>query len=211
MYGLIESVLNQEKPMDSFTLFPEKEIDRAGHISKEFLDRGIRSFKAACEYVHNLPYGYNSDRDDSMILFKEGYGSCTTKHAVIAMLAQELGLPILKNIGIYAMTEVLVTGTAAILGKHKLPYLPMIHCFLAYDRFRVDLTEGNANGKNGPIDRLIFTIPVQPNIPAKQEYLIYRNALKEHILERREFEGVELKTILLAREEGLALLKDNLH
>ena len=77
--------------MDSFTLFPEKEIDRAGHISKIFLDRGIHSFKAACEYVHNLPYGYNSDRDDSMILFKEGYGSCTTKHAVIAMLARAIG------------------------------------------------------------------------------------------------------------------------
>ena len=59
--------------MDSFTLFPEKEIDRDGHISKIFLDRGIHSFKAACEYVHNLPYGFNSDRDDSMILFKEGY------------------------------------------------------------------------------------------------------------------------------------------
>jgi len=197
--------------MDSFTLLPEKDIDRDGDISKIFLDRGIQSFRAACEYVHKLPYGYNSDRDDSMILFKEGYGSCTTKHAVVATLALELGLPIMKHIGIYAMTEVLVTGTAAILEKHKLPYLPMIHCFLAYNRFRVDLTEGNANGKNGPIDRLIFTIPVQPNIPAKEEYLIYRNALKEHILKRKEFEGVELKTILLAREEGLALLKANLH
>ena len=86
----------------------------------------------------------------------------------------------------------------------------MIHCFLVYDRFRVDLTEGNVNGKNGPIDELLFAVAVQANIQAKEEYLIYRNALINDILKRGEFDGVELKTILLAREEGLVLLKDNL-
>ncbi len=33
-----------------------------------------------------------------MILFKEKMGSCTTKHAVIATLAEELKLPVQKNI-----------------------------------------------------------------------------------------------------------------
>jgi len=211
IWVFIESVFSKEELMDPFTLLPEKKIALNGEIAKKFLELGIPSFRAACEYVHKLPYGYNSDRDDSMILFKQGIGTCTTKHAVIATLARELGLPIVKNIGIYAMTEILVTGTAAILGKHNLPYLPMIHCFLVYDRFRVDITEGNDNGKNGPIDQLIYSVAVQPNIPAKEEYLIYRNALKGKILKRKEFEGVELKTILLAREEGLALLKANLH
>lgn len=197
--------------MDPLRVFPDRKIAPCGDIAKKFKELGIASFKAACEYVHNLPYGYNSNRDDIMILFREGLGSCTTKHAVIATLALELGLPIAKNIGIYAMTEELVSGTAAILGKHTLPYLPMAHCFLVYDRYRVDLTEGNANGKNGPIDQLIVTAPVQPNIPAKEEYLIYRNALKDSILKRKEFQNVKLKTILLAREEGLALLKANLN
>lgn len=196
--------------MDPFNLLPEKKIEPAGDISKKFLQLGIDSFQAACGYVHHLPYGYNSDRDDGMILFKEGCGSCTSKHAVIATLAEESGLPVAKNIGIYAMTEALVSGTAAILEKYDLPYLPMIHCFLVYDRYRIDLTEGNANGKNGPIERLLYTAAVQPNIPAKDEYLIYRDALKNEILRRPEFRAVELKTILLAREEGLKLLKDNL-
>ena len=167
--------------MDPYSVFPDPKIDPRGDIAKKFMDLGIASFGAACAYVHNLPYGYNSNRDDIMVLFKEGHGSCTTKHAVIATLARELGLAIEKNIGIYAMTEELVTGTAAILGARALPYLPMIHCFLAYDRFRVDLTEGNANGKNGPIDQLLYSAPVDPNISAKQEYLIYRNALKDTI------------------------------
>jgi hypothetical protein len=144
-----------------------------------------------------------------MILFAENYGSCTTKHAVIATLAVELQLPIEKSIGIYAMTEDLVTGTQPILKKYELPFVPMVHCFLVYKDYRVDLSEGNRNGKNGPIDYFLHTESVQPNISAKDEYLLYRRALKDSILTRKEMQGIDLKRILKAREEGLALLRAN--
>jgi hypothetical protein len=193
--------------MDPYTVFPNKAIIKSGEISNQFLSIGIKAFMDACDYVHNLPYGYNSDRDDLMILFKEKMGSCTTKHAVIATLAAELDLPINKSIGIYPMTETIVTGTDSILNKYDLPYIPMIHCFLKYRDHRVDLTEGNQNGKNQPIEILLFTAKVQPNISAKDEYILYRQALKERILRRDELKGVDIKRILHAREEGLAHLK----
>jgi hypothetical protein len=145
-----------------------------------------------------------------MILFKEKMGSCTTKHAVIATLASELLLPIQKSIGIYPMTEAIVTGTDHILNRYSLPYVPMIHCFLAYGQYRVDLTEGNANGKNRPIDTFLYTEAVIANISAKDEYLIYRRALEDPILKRSELQGKSMKMILHAREEGLDLLKSNL-
>ncbi len=85
----------------------------------------------------------------------------------------------------------------------------MIHCFLTDGEHRVDLTEGNANGKNRPIDDFLTTETVIPNIAGKDEYLKYRNALKEHILKRTEFQVIDLKTVLHAREEGLNLLKAN--
>lgn len=195
--------------MDSYSNFPDTTITPGGVVSDRFLNLGIESFHKACRYVHELPYGYNSDKDDLLILFKEKMGTCTTKHAVIATLAVEIGLPIEKNIGIYAMTEKIVTGTDNILKKYDLPYVPMIHCFLAGDGHRVDLTEGNANGKNRPIDEFLYTEKVIPNISAKDEYLKYRNALKDRILARREFQGVGIKGILHAREEGLELLKNN--
>ena len=157
--------------------------------------------------MHELPYGYNSDRDDLMILFKEKMGSCTTKHAVIATLAVELDLPVAKHIGIYAMTEAIVTGTDRILQQYGLPHLPMIHCFLVHGRYRVDLTEGNHNGKNRPIDEMLYTEAVTPTIPAKAEYLKYRQALKGLIRDREELQGIDIKTILHAREAGLALLR----
>jgi hypothetical protein len=171
---------------------------------------GTNGFIDACRYVHELPYGYNTDRDDLMILFKEKFGSCTTKHAVIATLAAELGLPIEKAVGIYAMTEEIVTGAGRIIDRYGLPYVPMLHCFLVYDDHSVDLTEGNSNGKKRSIEDFLYTEKVVPNISAKDEYLLYRRALKDFILTKNEHKGIDLKNILKAREEGLALLKANI-
>lgn len=196
--------------MDNYTAFPDAAVGEAGPVSHRFLQMGICGFRDACRYVHRLPYGYNSDRDDPMILFKEGFGSCTTKHAVIASLAAELGLEIEKHIGIYAMTEEIVAGAGRITEKYDLPCVPMLHCFLACGQHRVDLTEGNRNGKKKPVDEFLYTSRVEPNISARDEYLLYRKALKERLLTGAVFEGADLRRILKAREEGLALLHDNI-
>jgi hypothetical protein len=197
--------------MDNFTVFPNAAIKAAGPVSGKFLNLGIKGFIDACRYVHELPYGYNSDRDDLMILFREKLGSCTTKHAVIATLAAESGLPIEKVIGIYAMTEEIVTGSGKIIDQYGLPYVPMLHCFLVYREYRVDLTEGNHNGKKRSIEDFLYTKKVIPYISAKDEYLLYRKALKDDILIHKELNGIALKNILKAREEGLVLLKANIH
>jgi hypothetical protein len=197
--------------MDELTVFPDRPITNVAIVSAKFLSLGMNSFIDACRYVHDLPYDYNSDRDDLMILFKENKGTCTTKHAAIATLAAELNLPIEKNVGIYAMTEEIVTGTNEILAKHNLPYVPMVHCFLVYGEYRVDLSEGNNNGKNRSIEDFLYSQRVEPNISAKDEYLLYRKALKDHILTRKEMEGVDIKQILHAREESLKRLKHNIN
>jgi len=196
--------------MDKLTVFPDKPLSNAGIISSKFLSLGIKSFNQACRYVQELPYGYNSNRNDLMILFKEKKGTCTTKHAVIATLAKELNLSIEKSIGIYTMTEEIVTGTDEILKERHLPYVPMIHCFLVYGQYRVDLSEGNNNGKNRSIEEFLYTQRVEPNLSEKAEYLLYRKALKDSILNRKEMKGVEIAQILRAREQGLHLLKKNI-
>jgi hypothetical protein len=196
--------------MEQYDVFPNPPIVNRDVISKKFRSLGITTFWNACEYVHRLPYGYNSNRDDIMILFKEGYGTCSTKHAVIAVLAEELAIPVVRMFGIYAMKEDLVTGADHILVKFKLPYVPMIHCFLAYGFHWVDLTEGNDNGKNHPIKDFIYTKKVVSNLSEKSEYLIYRTALVNHILPREETKDLELSNVLRARSEGVALLKSKL-
>jgi len=196
--------------MDTYTVFPNPTIYKKGIISEKFTSLKIKTFWDACTYVHDIPYGYNSTTDDILILFKEGYGSCTTKHAVIATLAEELSIPVHKMIGIYSMNEEVVTGTNLILDKYHLPYLPMIHCFLVYDSYQVDLTEGNNNGKNHSIEDFLFTEKVIPNFSEKDEYLLYRKALKNHILIKKEMEGITMNDVLHARIEGIKLLRSKI-
>lgn len=193
--------------MEKFTVLPDESLTEAGAMSRKFLELGVKSFHEACKYVHELPYGYNSDREDMMILFRENKGSCTTKHGVIAELAGELGLPVVKTIGIYPLDEEIVTGAGRILSKYSLAYLPLVHCFLESGDHRVDLTEGNDNGKNKPLEHFLYTEKVKPFISGRDEYLIYRRVLKEDILNREEMKGIDLRRILYAREEALALLR----
>jgi hypothetical protein len=196
--------------MDEISVFPDKKIENTGVVSKKFLSLDINTFQDACRYVHQLPYGYNSNKDDVMVLFKEKMGTCTTKHMVIATLAREMHLPVTKTICIYAMTEEIVTGTDDILNKYDLPYVPMIHCFLEFDQYRVDLTEGNNNGKNRSIEEFLYTQKLIPNITAKDEYRLYRQALTDKVLSRGEMAHADMKTVLHAREEGVTLLKANI-
>jgi hypothetical protein len=196
--------------METLTVLPDTPITDSGAMAKKFLELGVSGFRAACDYLRQLPYGYNSDRDDPMIAFKEKMGTCTTKHAVAATLAIELNLPVAKHIGIYAMTETIVENAGEILIRFGMPYVPMVHCFLQYESHRVDLTEGNRNGKKCAIDDFLFTAAVAPDISAKQEYLLYRQTLEQKILKRGEMNGVKIKQVLQAREAALELLKQNI-
>jgi hypothetical protein len=194
--------------MDSYNYLPNTEIRHVGILSKKFLELGITSFRAACDYVHNIEYGYNSDYDDKMIFFKEKKGSCTSKHAVIAGLAEELNIPLYKYVGIYKFTEEISSRANNILEKYNLPYVPMLHCFLVYKDYRFDLTEGNNNGKKKAIEKFIHIEKVDPFISRKDEYRIFRKVLKEKIVS--SLKDIKERNLLKAREESIALLKNNI-
>jgi len=142
-----------------------------------------------------------------MIFFKENKGTFISKHAVISALAAEIDIPLYKKVGIYKLTEKITNGANKILEKYGIPYIPMQHCFLIYKEYRFDLTEGNNNGKKTSIDEFIHTEKVDPFISRKDEYLILKKILKEKILPSEEMEGVNEKTLLKAREDGIKLLK----
>ena len=192
--------------MDSYDKLPDAEINPVGELSIKFLDLGIKTFRRACDYVHTIDYGYNTNYDDKMIFFKEKKGTCTTKHAVIAGLAEELEIPLYKHVCIYKFTEDITTGVDEILKKFEIPYIPMVHCFLIYESYRFDLTDGNHNGKKKPIDDCIHSERVDPFISRKDEYLLFKKVLKEKILPSKEMEGIPEKTILKARAKGINLL-----
>lgn len=153
---------------------PNATIQPQGLVSKAFLDRGVTTFHQAAYYVNRLPYGYNSSSDNTMILLDDGFGTCLTKHGLIARLAEELGVAVYRCEGMYPLTDQIVTGVNTILAEYGLPYIPRTHCFLAFEKDYVDLTEGNCTGKNGLIETYLKLFRVKPEQTQAEENETYR-------------------------------------
>src|SRR5271169_1486427 len=154
---------------------PNAVIQPKGLVSKTFLGRGVTTFHQAAYYAGRLPYGHNRSSSDAMILFKDGFGTCLTKHGVVARLAEELTLSVYRCEGFYPLTDKIVTGVDAILAEYGLPYIPRTHCFLTYEKLYVDLTTGNCTGKNGLIDTYlkIFQVKPEPRTKSDETYRSY--------------------------------------
>lgn len=182
--------------MHSIDVLPNPAIQPRGVVSRQFLARDILSFQSACYWVKALPYGTNSNNEDSLILFEEECGTCTTKHGAIARLAEENQVPVYKNLGFYRLNDDIVTGVNALLSPHCLHFIPQIHCFLSYDSYRVDLTEGNCNGKNQTIEDYDFVIRVSPDISHDEEKRHYLQCLEPYGAIAPELKTVDVATIL---------------
>lgn len=166
--------------MHPIASLPNVALQPLGIISKQFLQRGLQTFHEACRWTKDLPYGPNSSTNDSLILFEEGHGTCTTKHGAIARLAQEHNLPIHKHLGFYRLNDEIVTGVNALLEPYGLDFIPQIHCFLVYENCRVDLTEGNCNGKNKTIEDYDFVVKVTPDLSHEEHQACYREYLQRY-------------------------------
>jgi hypothetical protein len=164
--------------MHPIDVFPNVTLKACGLMSERYLQQGLKTFHEACQWTQDLPYGANANNEDSLILFAEGRGTCTTKHGAIARLAAEHNLPIHKNLGFYRLNDEIVTGVNSLLAPYGLDFIPQIHCFLVYENCRVDLTEGNCNGKNKTIEDYDFVISVAPDLTHEQHQAYYLQYLR---------------------------------
>jgi hypothetical protein len=120
--------------LPSFALHTERPLGR------RFAALGLGDYREAARYVRNLPYGRNSDRSEWRLVLEEGRGTCSTKHALLAELARENGLPVALVLGVYEMDAANTPGVGAVLREHGLRCVPEAHCYLAHNGARVDLT-----------------------------------------------------------------------
>lgn len=182
--------------MDSLTVLPDIAIEPRGIVAQAFLNHHLRTFRQACQWIKDLPYGSNSSTEDSLILFAEKRGTCTTKHGIVARLAQELGLNVYKNLGFYRLNDEIVSGVSALIQPYDLDFIPQTHCFLEYGEFRIDLTEGNCNGKNKTIEDYDFVVRVSPDLTRAEEEQYYLSYLNQYFTIEPQLAVVGIQTIL---------------
>lgn len=125
---------------------PNFSIAERGPLGAEFTAAGCSDFRSAVAHVRQLPYGRTSARGRYQLVLEEGRGTCSTKHAILAALAEEHGHGVKLMLGIYEMSEENTPGTGPVLSHHGLDCIPEAHCFLKAGSVRVDVTRGSGSG-----------------------------------------------------------------
>lgn len=114
---------------------------RTTKLSQLFIEKDIHDFRGACEYVKHLPYGRISDRSNLSLVIREGKGTCSSKHGILAKLAEENEH---FEIELIAGIFLLSPETHPILTEHfkDKPYssLPEMHCYFRFEKQRFDFT-----------------------------------------------------------------------
>lgn len=134
-----------------------------------------------------------------MLVLEEKRGACSTKHALLKVLADEIDLSLDLVIGIYPMNEQNTKGVGPVLTKYNLPYIPEAHCYLVYQGHRFDFTRHD-NHSAEPISEFLYEKVIQPKDIGEKKIKIHKDFLKQH------FHNRSLNEIWQAREECIEAL-----
>jgi hypothetical protein len=121
--------------MNDFTLSAN------GPVSHAFREKGITAFLQACEYIRSLPYKRNTDKENLLSVLSDGFGTCSTKHALLHLLAAENGHDEVSLVLVlFKMNAANTPAVAATLHAYELPYIPEAHNYLSANGQRFDYT-----------------------------------------------------------------------
>ncbi len=168
-------------------------------MSNLFYDFKCESFHDACDYVWRLPYGRTSNGRDWRLVLSENIGTCSTKHALLKVLADELGLGIDLILGIYSMKESNTPGVGSVLSASNMEYVPEAHCYLSYEGKRVDLTRFGAKSEE-PISVFFIERKIEPHDIGEVKKLIHKQYISE------QFGDEQLSKIWAVREECISAI-----
>jgi len=135
----------------SWPALPRVPLAPGGALCEAFSALGIRDFREAARWVHELPYGRNADRGDWRLVLRERRGTCSTKHALLAALAAEASVPVELTLGLYLMNERNTPGVGPVLRSHGLRELPEAHSYLVCEGRRVDVTRSGVAPAEGAV------------------------------------------------------------
>lgn len=179
---------------------PDFPLRPAGPAARGLLARGLTRYADAAAWVWRLPYGRNGARDDLAVL-AEARGTCSTKHALLARLAQEHGVDVELVLAIYLMDGDNTRGVAEVLAARGLRAVPEAHCLLRWRGAWIDLTRA---GATGPVPEFLYEETIAPGDIAARKVEVHRRFLAAWIAEH--LPGSTLEQVWSAREACIAAL-----
>ena len=192
--------------MQSWNGLPRRRLTSSGDVNAEFLALDIDDYRAAAHRISQLPYGRNSDRANFRLVLSEGRGTCSTKHALLAALATEQGLAVQLTLGIYQMHGRNTPGVGALLDKYGLAFVPEAHCYLTYDRNRIDVTRGSITPAE-PVTSFFHEETISPAQIGDYKVQMHKKFIREW--SARALPGRSWEEIWKIREECIAALNQS--
>jgi hypothetical protein len=191
--------------MHSWQALPDNPLKPAGQTTADFVVRSIPDFRLAGRHLYQLPYGRNSDRADFRLVLPEGRGTCSTKHALLAELAQEQQLSITLTLGIYDMHERNTPGVGKVLDRYQLLFIPEAHCYLTYEGKRIDVTRSGTEPTE-PITQFLYEESIRPQQIGEYKIQLHRRFLREWLKDKTLASRYSFEEIWQIREECIAAL-----
>ncbi|WP_252179493.1 hypothetical protein [Endozoicomonas sp. 4G] len=161
---------------------PKEKFSSDTQLTRAFVELGCNSFHKACVYVHKIPYGRTSKSDDWNLVLVENRGTCSTKHALLKSLADELNLNVQLTVGIYPMNESNTPGVGTVLDNTDFEYIPEAHCYLTYRGERFDFTRSDCEAEE-PINVFFQETEILPKEIGQRKKEIHKTFIKEHLSE----------------------------
>jgi len=191
--------------VQSWLALPDIVLQPTGSISGELTARGLKDFRAAGHYLHQLPYGRNTNRSDFRLVLSEGRGTCSTKHALLAALAQEQHLPIVLTVGIYEMHDRNTPGVGVVLDKYGLSAIPEAHCYLTYQGVRIDITRSGVE-PIAPISEFLHEEAIVPEQIGGYKVQLHQRFLRGWLATTETVRSRNFAELWQIREECIAAL-----
>lgn len=164
---------------------PNFKIENRGEISNTFLKNGISNFENACQFVANLPYKRNSNKEDLKCVFNDLGGTCSTKHAILKKLALESEHNEVRLIlGVFKMDSLYAPSISKTLKTYHLDYIPEAHNYLKiYDEY-FDFTLSNSNYKDFK-NKILLEQEIEFNQITVDKVVIHKHFLEKWIKEEQ--------------------------
>jgi hypothetical protein len=171
------------------TKLPNFTIKSDKKASRIFREKGIYDFHSACSYVQQFPYRRTTDPSDSLLVMKEEQGTCSSKHALLAMVAEENKVQSINLIvGIYKMTPRNTAGIGLVFPPN-ISFIPEAHTYLVFNKHRFDFTHMSSEAlKDADI---LEEVKITPSEIGTHKKTIHQTFLKKWCRDQQlDFEAI---------------------
>lgn len=175
-----------------------------GSVSAAFRKHGVDHFSEALEWTHQLPYSRNSDRADYTLIFSEGCGTCSTKHAALAALCRENGIEAQLQVAICKLDTELDPNVASFLDELGVGFFPEAHCYLRYADRDIDATFPDQLPTLKA--KVLQSFPIEPEQIGQHKLTLHHEFLAYWLVEQKLDKRFTFDEVWRLREEWIASL-----